>query len=430
MLLRAFAYKNYRLFFGGQSVSLIGTWISRIAISWLVYRMTDSALVLGIVGFANQIPTFFLVPFTGVLVDRWNRHKMLVITHTLLMVHAFILTFLALTHLIQVWQIMVLSVLQGIIHSIEIPARQSFVSEMVEKREDLGNAIALNSSLFNATRLIGPAVAGILIAAIGEGMCFLLDGVTYIAVIISLLSMHLKPHPVKHSRVNVLGELREGLDYALGFDPIRSILTLVALVSLMGISYTVLLPVLARDVLHGGANLLGFLTSAAGLGALAGALYLASRKTVRGLGNHIVVSSALGGAGLIFLGLSHSLWFSLVMLVVIGFGMMVQLASSNTILQTLVDDDKRGRLLSLYILALMGVAPFGSLLAGILANKIGTSNTLLLGGVGCILGAVFFALKLPTFRALIRPIYIQKGIIPSIVSGIQEAERAQELAQD
>ena len=430
MILRALASKNYRLFFGGQAVSLIGTWISRVAMAWLVYRMTNSALVLGVVGFANQIPTFFLVPFTGVLVDRWNRHRMLVITHSLLMIHAFILATLALTHTIQVWHIIVLSVLQGIIHSFEIPARQSFVSEMVEKKEDLANAIALNSSLFNATRLIGPAIAGLLIAAIGEGMCFLLDGITYFAVISSLLSMRIAPHEVKNPTSNVLQGLKEGIDSAFGFAPVRAILLLVALVSLMGISYTVLLPVIARDILHGDANVLGFLTSSAGLGALMGALYLASRKSVRGLGKYIAFSSGIAGVGLIFLAISHTLWLSLAMVLVVSFGIMIQMAASNTVIQTVVDDDKRGRVLSLYIVALMGVAPFGNLIAGWLANRIGTANTMIIGGAACIFGALIFALKLPDFRAKIRPIYIKKGIIPEVAKGIQEAEKVQELSQD
>lgn len=430
MILRALSHQNYRLFFSGQSVSLIGTWISRVAMSWLVYRLTDSAFVLGVVGFANQIPTFFLVPFAGVLVDRWSRHRMLVMTHSLLMAHSFILAVLALTHTIQVWQIILLSILQGIIHSFEIPARQSFVSEMVGKKEDLANAIALNSSLFNATRLVGPALAGVLISALGEGMCFLLDGISYIAVIVSLLSMTIIPRPIKNIKTNVFQGIKEGIDFAFGFAPVRAILLLVALASLTGISYTVLLPVIARDVLHGDAHILGVLTSVAGFGALMGALYLASRKSVRGLGQYIAISSGLAGLGLIFFALSHALWFSLVTIFVVAFGFMIQLASSNTVIQTVVDEDKHGRVLSLYILALMGMSPFGNLLAGWLAYKIGAGNTLIIGGISCITGAFLFAIKLPEFREKIRPIYIKKGIIPEVAKGIQEAEKAAELTQD
>ncbi len=427
MLLRALQHKNYRLFFCGQAVSLIGTWISRIALSWLVYRMTGSAPVLGVVNFANQIPTFFLVPFTGVLVDHWNRHRMLIATHALLMIHAFILAFLALTGIIQVWQIILLSLIQGIIHSFEIPARQSFVSEMVEKKEVLANAIALNSTLFNVTRLVGPAIAGILIAALGEGICFFLDGITFLAVIASLLAMTIKPHTVSTKGMDVLKGLKEGFDYAFGFPPVRAILLLVALVSMMGLSYLTLMPVIARDILGGDAGVYGFMTSSAGAGALAGALYLASRKTVRGLAKHIAVSVVITGAGLIALSFSRDLWLSIVTIFVTAFGIMLQMAASNTVIQTLVDDDKRGRVLSFYIVALMGVSPFGSLLAGWLANLIGTMATLFMAGLICVAGGVFFTLKLPMIRQLIRPVYVKKGIVPEVAKGIQEAEKASEL---
>jgi len=416
--LRALAYRNYRLFFGGQSVSLIGTWMTRIATSWLVYRLTGSPVLLGVVGFAGQIPTFILGPFAGVWVDRWDRHRTLVVTQILSMLQSFALAGLALGGVITIADIVWLSLAQGIINAFDMPARQAFVIQMVENREDLGNAIALNSSMVNAARLLGPSIAGVIIAALGEGWCFLLDGISYIAVIASLLAMHgVRSIPVTHKAV--MQEIKEGWQYAMGFSPIRSILLLLALVSLVGMPYTVLMPIFAGKVLHGGAHTLGFLMGASGVGALAAAFALAARRTVLGLGRVVPLAAAIFGAGLIGFGLSRFLWLSLILMLVTGGAMMQQMAASNTILQTIVDEGKRGRVMSFYSMAFMGMAPFGSLLAGALANSIGAPRTLILGGSICIVGSAVFTLYLPKIRTLIRPIYSELGIIPEVALAVQ-----------
>ena len=385
---RALQYRNFRLFFAGQSISLTGTWMQTIAMSWLVYRMTGSALLLGVVGFASQIPTFILSPFAGVLADRYNRHRIIILTQTLSMVQAFILAALTLTGVIAVWHIIALGIFLGCINSLDIPARQSFLIEMVEKKEVLGNAIALNSAIFNAARLIGPTLAGILVAVVGEGICFLINGISFLAVIVSLLLMKVKPRQIITERRHVLHELREGLVYAFGSASIRSILFLL---SMTGISYVVLMPIFAKEIHHGGAHTLGVLMATVGLGALIGTLYLASRKDHLKLERFISVSSIIFAIGLIFFALSRVLWFSLLMLVVTGFGFMVTTASCNTILQTNVDDDKRGRVMSLYTMAFMGMAPLGSLLAGALADKLGAPDAVILGGMICLLSILIFA---------------------------------------
>jgi MFS family permease len=282
---------------------------------------------------------------------------------------------------------------------------------MIEKREDLGNAIALNSSIVNGARLIGPSVAGVLIATLGEGMCFLLNGLSFIAVIMALLAMKIAPKQREMPSSQVFQGLKEGFSYAFGFAPIRSVLLLLALVSLMGMPYTVLMPIFVEKILHGGPQALGFLMGATGVGAMAGSIYLASRKSVLGLGKIIVISANLFGIGLIAFSLSHLFWLSLLFMLLTGFGMMVQMASSNTVLQTIVEEDKRGRVMSFYTMAFMGMVPFGSLLAGGLANKIGAPNTVMMGGVACILGSAMFAKKLPSLRKIARPIYVEKGIV-------------------
>jgi len=418
-MLRALAHKNYRLFFSGQSVSLIGTWMTRIATSWLVYRLTGSPLLLGIVGFAGQIPSFVLAPLAGVLVDRWNRHRLLVVTQVLALLQSLSLAILALTGLIKIWHVIVLSIFQGLINAFDMPARQAFVVEMVEKREDLPNAIALNSSMVNAARLLGPSLGGVVIAAVGEGWCFMLDAVSYLAVIASLLAMKITPRMLSVTRdANILAQLREGWEYAVRFAPIRNILLLLALVSLVGMPYTVLMPVFANEVLHGGPSTLGLLMAASGVGALMGAMFLAARKTVLGLGKFIPLMAAAFGAGLILFSFTRVLWLSLGLMVITGLGFMVQMAASNTVLQTIVEEDKRGRVMSFYTMAFMGTAPFGSLLAGIIAEHIGAPRTLFFGGVGCILGAIWFASSLPALRRDVRPIYIKIGILPELAAGI------------
>ncbi len=395
--------------------------MTRIATSWLVYRLTGSALLLGLVGFAGQIPTFVLAPFAGVWVDRWNRHRTLVVTQILSMLQSFALAALALLGIITIGEVIWLSLFQGIINAFDMPGRQAFVIEMIENREDLSNAIALNSSMVNAARLLGPSIAGVVIAAVGEGYCFLIDGISYIAVILSLLAMRIVPRPQGASEKAVLHDLREGWHYVIHSAAIRSILLLLALVSLVGMPYTVLMPIVAGQVLHGGPHTLGFLMAATGVGALISALMLAARRSVLGLGRVIPISALIFGVGLIGVGSSRLLWISLVLMLVTGGGMMQQMAASNTILQTIVDDDKRGRVMSFYSMAFMGMAPFGSLLAGSAASRIGAPATLIVGGFACIAGAGFFTLYLPTIRASIRPIYRRLGILPEIATALQSA---------
>jgi MFS family permease len=421
LIVRALSHRNYRLFFGGQSISLIGTWLTQIATSWLVYRLSNSAFLLGVVGFVSQIPIFLLTPFAGVLVDRWNRHRTLVITQTLSMVQSLALAILTLTGVVTVWQIIILSIFQGLINAFDVPTRQSFVVEMVDKREDLGSAIALNSSMFNSARLLGPSIAGILIAAFGEGVCFLIDGISYLGVIAALLAMKITLRKIESDRADVLQGLKEGFAYAFGFAPIRAILLLLGLVGLAGMPYMILMPVFAAEVLHGGAHTFGFLMGASGAGAVAGAIYLASRRSVRGLGRIISLASGIFGVGLITFSLSREFWLSLLLMLLTGLGMMVQVASSNTFLQTIVDDDKRGRIMSFYTMAFIGMSPFGSLLAGLLASKIGAPHTLLICGAFCVLGSFLFSRSLPRLREMVRPIYVRMGIIPEVAKGIQTA---------
>jgi MFS family permease len=423
--IRALHHRNYRLYFTGQSVSLIGSWMARIATSWLVYRLSGSTLMLGLVGFAGQLPTFLLAPFAGVWVDRWNRHRLLIATQILAMVQSLALAALALAGIITIPEILALSVFQGLINAFDMPGRQTFLIEMVEDRADLGNAIALNSSMVNMARLLGPSLAGIIIAAVGEGYCFLIDGLSYIAVIASLLAMRLKPSTEKRATRPMLTELRDGWQYVTRFAPIRSILLLLALISLVGMPYTILMPVFAVKVLGGGAHTLGFLMAAVGTGALAAALRLATRKSVLGLGRVVVASAAIFGLGLIAFAFSHVLWLSLLLLFAAGFGVMQQMAASNTIVQTVVSGEKRGRVMSYYVMAFTGMAPFGSLLAGSAAHYLGAPATVVLGGSFCVLGAAWFHSQLKGIRALLRPVYIELGILPEIAAGLGTASDLQ-----
>jgi MFS family permease len=409
---RALTHRNFRLFFGGQSVSLVGTWMTRIATSWLVYRLTGSALLLGLVGFAGQIPTFLLAPFAGVWVDRLNRQRVLVVTQVLAMLQSFALAGLTLAKIITIHEILALSVFQGLINAFDMPGRQAFMVEMVEDRQDLGNAIAINSSMVNMARLIGPSLAGIVIAAVGEGYCFLIDGISYIAVIASLLMMRLPAVAIQRAATSMLEQLKEGWVYVSEFTPVRNILLLFAIVSLMGMPYTVLMPIFAGRILQGGPSTLGFLMAAVGIGALISGISLALRKTVLGLGKMIPIAAAMFGGGLILFATSRVLWISLVLLLVTGFGMMQQMAASNTIIQTIVPEGKRGRVMSYYTMAFVGMAPFGSLLAGVLAHAMGAPLTLVLNGLGCVAGAAWFATRLKNIRSLIRPVYIDLGILP------------------
>jgi MFS family permease len=408
---RALRAPNFRLFFSGQSISLIGTWMTRIATSWLVYRLTGSAWLLGIVGFMGQIPTFLLAPFAGVWVDRWNKRTVLVWTQVLAAVQSLALAVLTLTHRITIADILALSVLQGLINAFDMPGRQAFMIEMVDDRRDLGNAIALNSSIVNLARLVGPSLAGIVIAAYGEGWCFLVDGVSYFAVIASLLMMQLRPLLVPERADTMLAQIREGWQYISGFLPIRNLLLLFTVVSLMGMPYTVLMPVFASQVLRGGPHTLGFLMAAAGVGALVSAVLLALRKTVKGLLRMVPISAALFGAGLVAFGFSHILWLSLSLMLVVGFGMMQGMAASNTIIQTLAPADKRGRVMSYYTMAFVGMAPFGSLLAGGLAHVVSASWAVVITGSCCILGSAWFWRRMSAVRDAMRPVYRELGII-------------------
>ncbi len=409
---RAMRHRNFRLFFGGQSISLIGTWMTRIATAWLVYRLTGSAWLLGIVGFAGQIPTFLLAPFAGVWVDRLNRRQVLVVTQSLAMVQSLALAALTLSHRIHIAEILWLSVFQGLINAFDMPGRQAFMVQMIEDRQDLGNAIALNSSMVNMARLVGPSLAGLVIAGFGEGYCFLIDGISYVAVIVSLLMMRLPKFIVKPTIVPLIGQLKEGWTYVSQFAPVRTILLLFAVVSLMGMPFTVLMPIFAVKVLHGGPHTLGFLMGAVGTGALVAAISLAMRKSVLGLGRVIAISAAIFGAALIAFGTSRMLWLSLLLMLITGYGMMMGMAASNTIIQTIVPEDKRGRVMSYYTMAFVGMAPFGSLLAGGLAHLVGAPVTLMVTGAFCIAGAGWFATQLPNIRLHIRPIYRDMGILP------------------
>lgn len=421
VMFRSLQYRNYRLYFSGQSVSLIGTWMQRIAMPWMVYSMTGSTLLLGLVSFTGQIPTLLLSPVAGVLTDRWNRYHVLVVSQILSLVQASILAWLSLSGLIEIWHIVVLSITLGCINAFDVPSRQSFIIDMVGRKEDLGNAIALNSTMFNGARLIGPSVAGLLLATTSEGVCFLVNAVSYLFVIASLLMMKLEKKKLKKNKPEILKELKEGLRYTFGFAPIKQVIILLSLVSLTGMSYSVLMPVFAKEVLQGGSQTYGFLMGAAGFGALIGSLYLASQTTILKLGRIVPASAMLFGGGLVILSFSRVFPLSMFLIVFVGMGLMLQTATSNTILQTITEDDKRGRVMSFYTMAVMGTAPFGSLLAGTLAKFIGTPATIFLGGLSTIIGALFFFRKLPELKLAVKPIYIRLGVIPEVAAGLQTA---------
>ena len=383
-----------------------------MATSWLVYRLTKSSLLLGTVGFAGQIPTFLLAPLAGVIVDRIDRRKVLVWTQALAMVQSLALAALTLSHRITIREVLALSAFQGVINAFDMPGRQSFMIRMVEDRADLSNAIAINSSMVNTARLVGPSLAGLLIAATSEGWCFLVDGVSYIAVIASLLMMHVRHEAPQHAGATMVEQMRQGWEYVSGSVPIRSILLLFSVVSLMGWPFMVLMPVFAAQVLHGGPHTLGFLMGAVGVGSLVSALALVVRKSVRGLLRIIPIGAALFGIGLVAFGFSRSLWLSLPLMFLTGFGMMQGVTSSNTILQTLVDEKMRGRVMSYYTMAFVGMAPFGSLLAGTLAQAIGAPRTVMISGIACILGSLWFWSRMTAIRNDMRPIYQRLGIVP------------------
>jgi len=410
---RALRHRNFKLFFCGQTISVIGTWMTRLATTWLVYRLTHSALLLGIVSFTGQILSFALAPFAGVWVERLDRRKLLVWTQAAGAVQSLALAALTLTHVITLWEIIALSALQGLINAFDMPGRQSFLIQMVEDRNDLSNAIAINSSMANGARLIGPAIAGVVIAAVGEGWCFFMDGVSYFAVIASLLLMRVKPMDIPRNAGRMLEQMREGWDYVRTSRPIRTVLLLFALLSLMGYNYAVLLPLFAAQILHGGPATLGWLTGASGIGALVSGFSLTVRRSIAGLPRMLQVAAAMLGGALILFGFSHTLWLSLVLMVFAGFGLMQGASVTNTIVQSLVTEDKRARVISYYTMAFFGAAPFGSLLAGALAHRIGAPHTVMVTGACCIAGSLWFTLHLPNVNAAARPIYQEMGPLPT-----------------
>jgi MFS family permease len=420
-LFRALRYRNYRLYFTGQGVSLVGSWMQSVAMGWLVYRLTRSAFLLGAVGFASQIPSFFLGPLAGVLADRWNRHRMMVVIQSLFMVQASVLAALVLTGRIGVPSILGLSLALGLVMAFDMPVRQSFVVQMLDRREDLGNAIALNSMMFNGARLVGPSVAGLVVAAAGEGVCFLVNAVSFTAVIASLLAMKTLPPQAPAERPSLLGELKKGFSYAYGFLPIRAVLSTIAMVSLLGMSFHVLLPVFAKEILGGGPHTLGFLMGATGVGALAGAVTLASRRSASGLEALIPAAGSLFGAALVALSFSRAVPLSLGLMTLVGYGMMVFMVSSNTLLQTLVDEGMRGRIMALYTMAFMGMTPLGSLLAGAAAGRIGAPHAVAVGGAACVAVTAAYARNLPAIRRAVRPVFRERGIIPDLPAGVDSA---------
>jgi MFS family permease len=404
--LRALRHRNFQLFFGGQLISLIGTWMQTVAQSWLVYRMTGSSLLLGLVGFASQIPVFLVAPLGGIVADRHNRHRVVIATQTASMILAFFLAALTLGRIVQVWHIFLLAALLGVVNAFDIPGRQSFLVDMVGK-EDLINAIGLNSSMFNGARIVGPAVAGVLVAKIGEGWCFFANAISYIAVILGLLLMRLQPHTYSAaSDASPLERMIEGFRYARQTAPIRALLLLLGLISLVAMPYTVLMPVFADSILHRGASGLGTLMGATGVGALLGALTLASRSGVRGLGRWVAFSCAGFGASLGVFAVSRTFWFSAAVLVPVGFCMMLQTSSSNTLIQSMVPDQLRGRLMAMYTMMFMGMAPFGALLGGALADRLGAPITVAMGAVACMGGGALFGLNLPKIRAEARRLIV------------------------
>jgi len=421
-MFRALKYKNFRLFVSGQSVSLIGTWIQMVAMLWLVYSLTNSALMLGIVGFSGQLPMFVIAPFAGALADRIDKHKFILVTQILALVQAFVLSILVLFNLVSVWHLIILSVILGVISAIDMPIRQSFVIEMIENnREDVGNAIALNSSMVNAARLVGPSIAGILIATVGEGWCFLLNSISYVAVVISLLKMNITPVTHKTEDKKILRDISEGFKYSFGFPPIKYLISLLAVIGLFSSTITLLAPVVSKEMLHGNSSTFGFLMSAFGSGALIGAVYLLNKKTVLGLGRLIAGAACLFGLSLILFSFSHIFVISVIIMLFAGVSNMLIIASTNTLLQTIVEEDKRGRVMSLYTMAFRGMSPFGNLLAGSLAGFVGTSFALATGGIVSLISGIIFLSRIPYLRNFIHPLYAKLGIIHEVATGVQQA---------
>lgn len=391
---RAFQYRNYRYYYYGQSISLIGVWVQNIAMGWLVYRLTGSALLLGTITFALQIPSLFITPFAGVLADRWNRRNVIMLTQGFSMIVAFVLAWLTLTERITIPLIIVLALVNGVVLAFDTPFRQSFVPDIITRREDLSNAIALNSSLYNLARFIGPPIGGVLIAWVGEGWCFFINGVSFLAVIAGLLAIRIKKTVRPQRYGSLVKQLREGLGYAWTFKPIRYLITLVALSSFFGLPFQALMPLFAAEILKGGSQMLGILTGALGAGALTGAFFLASRKNVLSIPRITFRTSMMFAAGLSVFALSPFAALSLVALVITGFGMIVHFNSTNALIQNIADDDKRGRVIALYSLTFMGITPLGSLLAGTIAEYIGVPYTVFAFSMVCVVSALIFGKRM------------------------------------
>jgi MFS family permease len=408
--LRSLQHRNFQLFFSGQLVSLVGTWMQTVAQSWLVYRLTGSSLKLGLVGFASQIPVFLVAPLGGIVADRANRQRVVIATQTASLILAFVLAGLTLTHRITVPEIYVLAALLGVVNAFDIPGRQSFLVDMVGK-EDLMNAIALNSSMFNGARIIGPAVAGILVAKIGEGWCFFANGVSYIAVIIGLTMMDVRCPPRIVKPGSQWEDIKEGFQFARDTQPIRALLLLLGLVSLVGMPYTVLMPVFADRILHGGARRLGILMGATGIGALMGALTLAAREGVKGLGRWVAYCCAGFGFSLVLFSASRNFWLSTFLLVPVGYCMMLQMACSNTLIQTMVPDALRGRVMAMYSMMFMGMAPFGAFFGGAVADRLGAPIAVSIGACASVLGAFWFYRQLPAMRIEVHRLIIAQNVM-------------------
>lgn len=407
---RALKHRNFQLFFSGQIISLVGTWMQTVAQAWLIYRMTGSGELLGLLGFVGQFPIFLLSPPAGLAADRWPRHRVVIATQSASMLLAFILAALTMTNRITVREIIVLATLLGIVNAFDVPARQAFLIEMVG-REDLLNAIALNSSMFNGARVAGPAIAGVLVAVVGEGWCFLLNGISYLAVIAGLFLMRIEKLKPVHDGAAPLEKLREGLRFARHTKPIRALLVLVAIVSFMALPYTVLMPIFAVKILHGGASAYGTLMGAVGVGAMFGALALAMREELRGLGKVVAYSATGLGASLVLFSGSHWYWISFTILVLSGFAMMMQFTATNTLIQAMVPDQLRGRVMSLYSMMFLGMSPLGSLLAGAVADRIGAPITVAVGGLASCLGGLAFMRKWPSMRGPARDLIAAQGMM-------------------
>jgi len=414
-MLRALRHRNYQLFFSGQLISLIGTWMQSVAESWLIYRLTGSSVLLGFIGFSAQIPVFLLAPVGGLVADRFNRHRILLVTQTSAMLLVSALAMVTLLGRVETWHIFTLAALLGVVNAFDIPARQSFVVEMVGK-EDLVNAIALNSSMFNGARMVGPAVAGILVGAIGEGWCFFANAVSYIAVLTGLLLMNVVPRLRQPEPGSAVVRMKEGFGFVWRTRPVRALILLLGVVSLMGMPYAVLMPIFANRILHGGPSSLGLLMGATGVGALAGALTLAARRGVSGLGSWISYAAAGFGGGLILFSFSRSFWLSALLLIPVGFSMMVQMASSNTLVQMMVPDHLRGRVMAVYSMMFMGMAPLGALMAGLLADRLGAPATVALGGSVCIVGSIIFRRYLPGLRGEARRLIVAQSMAAGVPS--------------